>query len=357
MRSKCSASPWTASGHVDVVGQSSTPPTSVGPSRSRRRAPGAATRRRTCSSRSMRLLTAATNGRRASVDRTRPPRAASPSTRRRTCMSPASSRGRSTSAVRRSTRRTRTIATRSSRSSTWPARHVWSKHFTSNSNDQGVGIDVDGSGQCRHRRLLHQRAEPRRCRHDGAQRRLPTSTSRSSTPNGNHLWSKKLGSDLGNEDARGIAFDPSGNVVIVGVAISAVNFGGGSLSAGGQGYGVRREVRRGNRRVPCGRTASAVRGFRHRERGRRRRARATSSSPGSTVRRIELRRRPAAIARWEDRTATSPSTRRRRARAGLGGHAYGASSIDVLQTSTPRPVELRSRAATSTAPQRWKGRR
>ena len=114
--------------------------------------------------------------------------------------------------------------------------HVWSKHFTSNSTDQGVGIDVDGSGNVGVVGYFMNGLNL-----GGADMTAVNSFSDiyvvKLDANGNHVWSKKLGSDLGNEDARGIAFDPSGNVVIVGVAISSVNFGGGSLSAGGLGYG------------------------------------------------------------------------------------------------------------------------
>jgi hypothetical protein len=53
-------------------------------------------------------------------------------------------------------------------------------------------------------------------------------------PSGHHLWSKSFG-DADGELGRGVATDPSGNVVVTGWFLSTVNFGGGALtSAGGE---------------------------------------------------------------------------------------------------------------------------
>jgi hypothetical protein len=52
-------------------------------------------------------------------------------------------------------------------------------------------------------------------------------------PDGNHVWSKRFG-DAGDQNARGIAVDSEGNVLITGAFSGAVDFGGGALqSAGG----------------------------------------------------------------------------------------------------------------------------
>jgi PKD repeat protein len=114
--------------------------------------------------------------------------------------------------------------------------HIWSKHFTSNSTDQGVGVAVDGSGNVALVGYFMNGLNLGGSDMTAINSLTDIYVAKFDT-NGTHIWSKKLGSDLGNEDSRGVAVDGSGNVVIVGVAISSVNFGGGLLSAGGYAYG------------------------------------------------------------------------------------------------------------------------
>lgn len=51
-------------------------------------------------------------------------------------------------------------------------------------------------------------------------------------PDGNYIWSKSFGSD-GEEWASAVAVDDSGNIILVGYFLGAVNFGGGSLYSSG----------------------------------------------------------------------------------------------------------------------------
>jgi hypothetical protein len=49
------------------------------------------------------------------------------------------------------------------------------------------------------------------------------------SPNGSHIWSKRFG-DTANQEALAIAMDSSGNIVIVGSLMGTVDFGGGPLT-------------------------------------------------------------------------------------------------------------------------------
>lgn len=51
-------------------------------------------------------------------------------------------------------------------------------------------------------------------------------------PNGNHVWSARYGDD-NVQNARGLAVDSAGNVVVVGYFENMVNFGGGALTSAG----------------------------------------------------------------------------------------------------------------------------
>lgn len=52
-------------------------------------------------------------------------------------------------------------------------------------------------------------------------------------PNGTHVWSKRFG-DAGFQETRDVAVDPAGNVVITGSFAGSINFGGRSLQGAGE---------------------------------------------------------------------------------------------------------------------------
>jgi hypothetical protein len=54
-------------------------------------------------------------------------------------------------------------------------------------------------------------------------------------PAGNHLWSKQFGSMFHDDEARGLASTPSGEIVITGSYVAPLDFGGGPLAHAGTG--------------------------------------------------------------------------------------------------------------------------
>jgi hypothetical protein len=110
--------------------------------------------------------------------------------------------------------------------------HVWSKNFTNNGNDSGYGIAVDAQNNIAIAGTLTNTINfggsdltARNAMSDAFVAKFNAA--------GTHVWSRKVGSDGGNEDARGVAFDPSGNVLVAGVAIQPVDFGNGTAPANG----------------------------------------------------------------------------------------------------------------------------
>jgi hypothetical protein len=53
------------------------------------------------------------------------------------------------------------------------------------------------------------------------------------SPNGTHLWSKRMGGRFGNNWGSGIAIDPTGNVIVGGVFYGEADFGGGVVPSQG----------------------------------------------------------------------------------------------------------------------------
>lgn len=108
--------------------------------------------------------------------------------------------------------------------------HLWSKNFPNTGNDRGYGLATNGAsvavvgsfsngidfggGQ-----LFSQNAMT-----DGFVAVLNAAT-------GAYQWARQLGSPDGSETAYGVDFNTNGNVLVCGVAVKAVDFGGGSLAA------------------------------------------------------------------------------------------------------------------------------
>jgi PKD repeat protein len=108
--------------------------------------------------------------------------------------------------------------------------HVWSKHFANTGNERGYGIATDAGGN-----VVIAGAFSNGVDFGGG-----TLTSGNGmtdvfvarfTGSGVHTWSRRFGATDGSDGAYGVAVDGSGNVVVVGYAVKAVDFGGGLLSA------------------------------------------------------------------------------------------------------------------------------
>jgi hypothetical protein len=106
--------------------------------------------------------------------------------------------------------------------------HVWSKNFTNNGNDVGYDIAVDGQGNVALAGNFTNTINfgggdlvSRNANSDAFVADFDT--------NGGYRWARDLGADDGNEDARGVAVDGSGNVVVVGAAIKGFDFGNGTV--------------------------------------------------------------------------------------------------------------------------------
>lgn len=106
--------------------------------------------------------------------------------------------------------------------------HIWSKNFTSNSDDQCVGIALDsnsnlyvvgqylGAIDCGGGNMTSLGA------HDIYLAKLDT--------NGNHIWSKRLGKN-NSEIPNGIAIDSLNNIYITGYFYFSTDLGGGTINA------------------------------------------------------------------------------------------------------------------------------
>jgi hypothetical protein len=111
--------------------------------------------------------------------------------------------------------------------------HVWSRRWGSTSDDKGFGIAVDQAGSMVATGVFINSVD------FGAG---PVANSAGGdiflakySAAGICQWSKGFGSttSLSNESGYGVAFDPSGNVLLTGGVVSTVNFGGGSTTGDG----------------------------------------------------------------------------------------------------------------------------
>lgn len=106
--------------------------------------------------------------------------------------------------------------------------HVWSRRFGALDDYERVtGVAVDGSGNIAVCGAFHKSF-------DFGGGPLPHSFILDIflvklSPSGAHLWSKGFGNGGNNDDANGVAFDSSGNVVLVGSISDPVDFGGGPV--------------------------------------------------------------------------------------------------------------------------------
>jgi hypothetical protein len=110
--------------------------------------------------------------------------------------------------------------------------HVWSKNFKNDGNDQGKGIAVDASDN-----IALTGTFSNTINFGGSdltsQNAMTNAFVARFTKDGVHTWSRFIGNQSANEDARGIAFDGSNNMVVTGTFMQPVDFGGGSLSTAG----------------------------------------------------------------------------------------------------------------------------
>jgi PKD repeat protein len=105
---------------------------------------------------------------------------------------------------------------------------LWSKNFVNSGNDRGYGVAVDGSGN-----VLVAGTFSNTIDLGGLELNSPNALVDifvcKLDASGGHVWSRQIGSATGNEGAETVAVDGSGNVVVAGYAIAAVDFGGGEL--------------------------------------------------------------------------------------------------------------------------------
>ncbi|MGH7895445.1 MAG: PKD domain-containing protein [Candidatus Binatia bacterium] len=108
--------------------------------------------------------------------------------------------------------------------------HVWSKNFTNTGNDRGYGIAVDSGGNVAITGYFSNDINFGGGLLTSLNAMTDIFVARFTTA-GVHSWSKRFGAPDGNEGGNAVAMDASGNVVVTGYAIKAVDFGGGLLSA------------------------------------------------------------------------------------------------------------------------------
>jgi PKD repeat protein len=122
--------------------------------------------------------------------------------------------------------------------------HAWSKNFPNTGNDEGTAIAVDSGGNIALagfftnginftggavQALVPPTLFARNGVSDGFVARFDT--------NGNHIWSRQIGTANSEDQARGVAVDASGNVVVAGYVMGATDFGGGSVAIVGNANG------------------------------------------------------------------------------------------------------------------------
>ena len=106
------------------------------------------------------------------------------------------------------------------------APHLWSARFGGTSNDVARAVAVDASGNIFITGIFNGTAD-----FGGGGFNSAGGTDIfvvKYDPAGNHVWSKRFG-DTGADAGRGIAVDGSGNVVVTGYFTGTVNFGGSNL--------------------------------------------------------------------------------------------------------------------------------
>jgi PKD repeat protein len=109
--------------------------------------------------------------------------------------------------------------------------HLWSKRLGSTSIDEGCGLAVDGSGE-----VVVTGSFIGTVDFGGGPISTPNAGSDAFVVKysnlGVHRWSKRLGSTNG-DSGEAVAIDGSGNVTVTGAFQGAVDFGGGSLTSAG----------------------------------------------------------------------------------------------------------------------------
>jgi PKD repeat protein len=105
---------------------------------------------------------------------------------------------------------------------------VWVKNFTNDGNDQVRKLVVDGSGN-----VAIEGNFSNTINFGGADLTVGNALSNTFVAefdnNGGHIWSRKIGDNNGNVDARGMTVDSAGNVIVTGSTLKALDYGGGVI--------------------------------------------------------------------------------------------------------------------------------
>jgi PKD repeat protein len=108
--------------------------------------------------------------------------------------------------------------------------HLWSKNFTNDGNERGYAIAVDGGGNVAVTGYFSNGVNFGGTTLMSLNAMTDIFVARFTTA-GVHSWSKRFGASDGSESGYGVVMDSSGNVLVTGYALKAVDFGGGSLTA------------------------------------------------------------------------------------------------------------------------------
>jgi PKD repeat protein len=106
----------------------------------------------------------------------------------------------------------------------------WAEHFTNSGNDRGYGIAVDATGNIAVTGTFSNTIDFGGGPLTSGSGMLDAFVVKLSS-SGGHVWSRQIGAPDGSEGGNAVAFDASGNVVLLAYAVKSIDAGGGTLDA------------------------------------------------------------------------------------------------------------------------------